>query len=106
FALFDGQCVVVHVGPWIIDQFVAFVLPDHSLYLEWSGTLDVTPAIAAVGRIERVLNHIETASRRRQWYGEQVLELQRFKLIIDHLVQSRFQFTHDTHKFILQAYGV
>src|SRR5215510_15076758 len=97
FALFYGQCVVVHVGPRIIDQFVALMLPDHSLYLQRRGTLDVTPAVATVGRIEGVLNHIETASLRRERHRKQVQELQRFKLIIDHLVQSRCQFTHNTH---------
>src|SRR5262249_17486836 len=53
FALFYGQCVVVHVGPRIIDQFVALMLPDDSLYLERSGTLDVTPAVTTVGRVGR-----------------------------------------------------
>src|SRR5262245_21121757 len=97
FALFYGQCVVVHVGPRIIDQFVALMLPDHSLYLERRGALDITPAVSPVGCIQGVLDHIETASRRRRWYGEQVLELHRFKLIIDHLIQSCCQFLNGTH---------
>src|SRR4030095_3354824 len=88
---------MIHIGPGIIDQLIALMLPDHSLHFQGSRTLYVTPAVAPVGRVVGILNDVKTASLHGQRHCKEILELQRFKLVIHHLIQSHCQFTNDTH---------
>ena len=78
---------MIHAGARIVDQLVALVLPNHPLYLQRRAALHVTPAVAPVAGVERVLHDVKTSALQSQRHGEKVLELNALELVVDHLVQ-------------------
>jgi hypothetical protein len=64
------------------DQFVLFVLPDHSFHIQWRGTLHITPTVAAIVHIVSHLNRILLRPRAAKLYLQQPFERRRLELLV------------------------